>query len=121
MPGFLSTPDCALIAGVVALMLIDIISGYAQAVERNDVQSHKIFVGLFHKFGEILLIVLAVILDIMQSYIDLGYNIPLLMAVLALLIFYEINSILENILKLNPELSAKDIFKIFKIDDKNEG
>lgn len=121
MPDFLSTPNCVLIAGVVALMVIDIISGYAQAVEHNSVESHKIFIGVFHKFGEILLIVLAIILEIMQTYIDLGYNIPLLMGVLSLLIFYELNSILENILKLNPDLSAKDIFKIFKIDDKNEG
>lgn len=107
-------------AAALLLMGLDVLSGYGQAIANNCVQSHKLFIGLFHKFGEILLIITGYLIDVLQRFVDLGINFPIIEMILVYIIFYEINSIMENIVLLNPDLSTNPLFDIFKKEDKNE-
>lgn len=87
------------------LMLFDIISGVLYAIISKTLSSTKAREGLYHKTGLILLLALSSFLTWAQGYIDLGIQIPLLQATSIYISMTEIISILENIKKLNPDIT----------------
>lgn len=102
------------IVACVCLMLFDVISGFIAAVKNREVSSTKMREGLFHKCSLVMCIVLAWCIEMFVMHVpDLGFNVPLVIPVCVLIFAMEVVSILENIVKINPELENEEIVKLF--------
>lgn len=99
-------------------MLLDLITGFTQAVVNKCVDSTIMKLGLWHKCGFMLAIVFACLCDWAMMYIDLGFNLPVQQTVCLFIVLTEIVSNLENLGKISPELADKRFMKIFKRDEK---
>lgn len=106
----------ALIVIACIFMVLDLVTGFVGAVVNHEVQSNKMKAGLFHKCGFMLAIVFGVVCEYAMSYVDLGFTVPIQMAVCTFIICIEIMSILENLGKISPELAGSRFLKIFKSD-----
>ena len=103
------------IAAVLLLILLDIIAGFTGAAVTKTISSKKMREGLLHKFMEMVLVVLADIIDgaLLGGFDILGGN-PLLIATCAYIAFMEVSSILEIVGKYNPDLADGGILSIFE-------
>lgn len=103
------------IAAVLLLILLDIIAGFTGAAVTKTISSKKMREGLLHKFMELVLVVLADIIDgaLLGGFDILGGN-PLLIATCAYIAFMEVSSILEIVGKYNPDLADGGILSIFE-------
>lgn len=103
---------------VIALlfMALDILTGFAQAAYNHDISSKVMKRGLWHKTGFILVIVLAGLCEYSINYIDLGFTLPLIEVVCGFIIATEIVSIIENIIKITPELANGKFLALFRTD-----
>lgn len=81
------------------LMLVDILTGFVNAWRNHDIQSSKLRDGIVHKFGEIIIIVLAIFL---QFSIGLPKEVTMFASVY--IIIMEIISILENVSKMGVQV-----------------
>ena len=103
---------------VVAIALVfivsDFITGIAKAAYNKNVSSTIMRQGLYHKFAEFMVIVLAVLIDAACVHLELGFDAPILPVVCAYVVLMEIASILENLGEINPELANSPVFSIFK-------
>lgn len=112
---FLNAP---LISLTLCFILMDVISGFAQACKNKCVDSTILKEGLWHKCGFMLAIIFSILCEYSMGIIDLGFNVPVNFAVCCYIILTEITSILENLGKLSPELSEKNFMAIFTKVDK---
>lgn len=96
-----------------AFILFDFITGLVKAIKEKNFNSTVMREGLYHKFGSILVIALATLVDYTQNYIDLGYELPILGAVSIYIIVMETGSIIENIGKINPKLIPEKVRERF--------
>lgn len=103
------------IAAVLLLILLDIVAGFTGAAVTKTISSKKMREGLLHKFMEMVLVVLADIIDgaLLGGFDILGGN-PLLIATCAYIAFMEVSSILEIVGKYNPDLADGGILSIFE-------
>ena len=103
------------IAAVLLLILLDIIAGFTGAAVTKTISSKKMREGLLHKFMELVLVVLADIIDgaLLGGFDILGGN-PLLIATCAYIAFMEVSSILEIVGKYNPDLADGGVLSIFE-------
>lgn len=99
------------------LMVLDIITGLVNAIMHNEFKSCKMREGLYHKAGNIIVISLSIVVDIEQSYFDLGLPVDIAVVVCQYIALMEIGQILENVCKINPDL-APDIIKNFFVKNK---
>lgn len=95
-----------------AFIALDVITGLLKAF-RDGFKSRCMRDGLVHKTTEIIIVVLARLIDFASNYLDLGFDIKLTTAVIIYIIVMEISSILENVKCLNPQLfeNVKGVFK----------
>lgn len=102
------------IIACVCLMLLDVISGFMAAVKNRELSSTKMREGLFHKCSLVMCIVLAWCIEMFVMHVpDLGFNVPLVIPACVIIFAMEVVSILENIVKINPELENEEIMKLF--------
>lgn len=102
------------IGAVFVFMLLDFISGVAAAFVNNAYDSKKVREGLFHKGGLTLVVVCALAIEIFITHIpSLGIGVPLLVPVCVLIVLMEVTSIMENIVKIYPELEGNKLFALF--------
>ena len=103
------------IAAVGILIMLDVITGFTGAAITHTISSKKMREGLLHKFMELVLVVLADIIDgaLLGGFDILGGN-PLLIATCAYIAFMEVSSILEIVGKYNPDLADGGILSIFE-------
>lgn len=94
-------------------MLLDIVSGFAQACKNNCIDSQKLKEGLWHKCGFILAIAFACLCEFTMQFVDLGFTVPLQTAVCVYIILTEVVSILENLAKISPELANSKFMELF--------
>ena len=104
---------------ILILIVFDILSGVVSALKNNSLKSSVMRNGLYNKIGEIFSISFAYILN----YIDITYhfNLPLneiKTGIEFYIVLMEIMSIIENIIKINPQL--KNFFKKFFNIDENK-
>lgn len=92
---------------------IDYGTGVANAIMHNQVSSEKMRNGLWHKFAYIVVICTAVLIEWGTQWLDLGFELPLVAPVLVSIALIEITSILENCVKINPELKDHKVLNIF--------
>lgn len=96
-----------------AFIVLDFVTGMIKACATNSFSSTKMREGLFHKTGLILVVILGVLVDYAQGFIDLGISIPVAAAFCAYICLMEIGSIIENICKIDPELMPDKLTKFF--------
>ena len=103
---------------VFLLVLIDYITGVVNAIMQGELSSKRMREGLGHKFTYVAIICVALIIEYGSDYINLGIEPPVFTIVCTGICLTEITSIMENCVKINPELSKSNIFNIFKVDKK---
>lgn len=108
-----------IVIGIVFLLvLIDYITGVVNAVMHGELSSEKMRQGLGHKFAYLAIICVALIVEYGSDYINLGIGLPVFAPVCVGICLIEITSIMENCVKINPELSGSNILNILNIDGK---
>lgn len=101
-------------------VLLDFLTGLVKAFGTKTFSSTKMRTGLFHKIGVVLCVVLGVLIDYTQSYVDIGFAIPVAGTICAYIVIMEISSIIENIVQINPELQSCKISEFFESIRKKE-
>ena len=106
------------VGAVFVFMLLDFISGVAAAFMNNAYDSKKVREGLFHKGGLTLVVMCALAIEVFITHIPtLRIGVPLLVPVCVIIVLMEITSIMENIVKINPELEGNKLFALFASKD----
>lgn len=101
-------------------VLLDFLTGLIKAFGTKTFSSTKMRTGLFHKIGVVLCVLLGVLIDYTQSYVDIGFVIPVAGTICAYIVIMEISSIIENIVQINPELQSWKISEFFESIRKKE-
>lgn len=99
-----------------AFILADIITGYLGAWASRQLSSSKMRKGLVHKVTLCIIMALGALIDYaqQQNIVNLGYDIPMFELICVYIIFMEINSIIENIGIIFPELKDSKLLGLFK-------
>lgn len=106
-----------IVIGIVFLLvLIDYVTGVINAIMHGELSSEKMRQGLGHKFAYLAIICVALIVEYGSEYIDLGIELPVFIPVCAGICLIEITSIMENCVKINPELNNSNILNMFNIE-----
>lgn len=96
------------------LIVLDYLTGLMKAAMQHDISSEKMRLGLWHKSGLILVMVLAEIVERAQAWIDLGFTLPLIVPAAVYIAVTEISSILENLGEINPEIASSPLLRLFR-------
>lgn len=108
-----------IVIGIVFLLvLIDYVTGVVNAIMHGELSSEKMRQGLGHKFTYLAIICVALIVEYGSDYIDLGIELPVFIPVCAGICLIEITSIMENCVKINPELNNSNILNMFNTNRK---
>ncbi len=93
---------------------LDFVTGLLQSVALGTFSSKIMRQGLFHKVALVLVLLMGWLMDYAQQFVDLGVSVPVGAAVCVYIIIMEAGSALENLRKVNPELTDKlaDIFGV---------
>lgn len=110
--------ELIIIGTVFLLALIDYITGVVNAIMHGELSSERMRQGLGHKFAYFAVIGVALIVEYSSDYINLGIKLPVFIPVCVSIYLIEITSIIENCVKINPELSGSNILNIFNIKRK---
>lgn len=103
-----------IVIGIVFLLvLIDYVTGVVNAIMHGELSSGKMREGLGHKFTYLAIICVALIVEYGSYYIDLGVEPPVFIPVCVGICLIEITSIMENCVKINPELADAPFMQIF--------
>ena len=103
---------------VFAFIILDVLTGIAQALKNNTLSSDKMREGVYHKLSYVFACTLAFGIEYGMAYLDLGYTAPVVMPVCVYIALTEIVSITENIARLNPELAGSGIFNLLSDNKK---
>lgn len=117
------------VAVAMAMMVLDMATGFAGAAKDKSIESGKMREGLWHKAGFFGLIALAAAWEIGSVWLDAevsgaGVSVPQLPAVGAVCTFVvatEIVSIMENLCVLNPDIASLPVVKRLKPHDQGQG
>lgn len=112
------THELIVIGIVFLLVFIDYITGVVNAIMHGELSSEKMRQGLGHKFAYLAIICVALLVEYGSDFINLGIELPIFIPVCASICLIEITSIMENCVKINPELASSNILNIFNINDK---
>lgn len=94
-------------------IIIDYVSGVIKGISTKSLDSSIMRKGLWHKVGYILIITLAIVCEWAMNYIDLGFDVPLVVPICVYVCITEIASTLENIAIINPDLGNVPPFSSF--------
>jgi phage-related holin len=97
--------NAILVIVALAFTLLDFLLGFAGAVIRGEVSSKVLRQGIGHKLASIAFIIAA---DLLDAVIGTGKLIgvePVMVVACTYLVLMEVISVLENIRKMNPDLS----------------
>ena len=99
-----------------AFILADIITGYLGAWASRQLSSSKMRKGLVHKATLCIIMALGALIDFAQqrNIVNLGYDIPMFEVICIYIIFMEINSIIENVGIIFPDLKNSKLLGLFK-------
>lgn len=103
-----------------ALIVMDYVTGLLKACMQHDISSAKMREGLYHKGAYVLVVALAEIIDTAQTYINLGFSLPLVVTSCVYIVLTEMASIVENLGEINPEIKGSRLLGLFR-SDKDSG
>lgn len=106
--------EIASLSTVAVFILLDYVTGLMKAVMHKDISSEKMRLGLWHKSGLILVMLLAEIVERAQAFIDMGFTLPLIVPAAVYISVTEISSILENLGEINPEIKSSPLLQLFR-------
>ena len=110
------TFDYHILTIVAAFIVLDIASGFSQAVVNKTVDSSILRTGLWHKSAYVFAITLALLCEYASTQLDLGFTTPIAIPVCAYIALTEVVSIVENIGKLNPEILNSKLLDFFSLN-----
>lgn len=113
--------DWYVVIAALLFIVFDFATGIAKAAYSKQVSSTVMREGLYHKFAEILVIVLAGGIDVACEHLELGFDTPILAVTCGYIVLMEIASIIENIGAMNPDLANSPVFSIFKKEGTTNG
>lgn len=100
-------------------ILLDFVTGITQAIKQKNFTSSVMREGLFHKCASVCMVVLGVLVDWGQMYLDLGFTVPIAIPICVYIILMEMGSIIENLGQINPKLVPEKFKQYFtKLSDK---
>lgn len=106
--------DIYISIAVIALIIIDYISGVIAAAYNGELSSRRMKEGLLKKLVYILIMLTCYIVDFTNHKVSLGFTISLYIAVGVGIVLVEITSIFENCCKINPEIKNSNILDIIE-------
>lgn len=106
-------PQVGLLIAAFICMVLDIITGLIKGASTNSLDSQKMREGLWHKAGFIGLIALSYVLQVAETFADLGVELPAVTAVCVFVILTEAVSICENLCEVNPAIKESPIGRLF--------
>lgn len=90
---------------VLGLVVLDVVTGIANACRNKQLNSTKMRDGFYHKFAYFIVLFTGWFIDMLSVRIDLGYGQSHLFDFCAIFICgIEITSIIENVKLLNPDI-----------------
>lgn len=101
------------------LILMDIVCGIVGAARNKELCSAIMRDGLYNKFGELMLLLLAIFINevlLMMPFDKIGIPPEIAYAVAIYIAVMEIISIIENICKINPNLPFAKILLMFNLN-----
>ena len=101
------------ILAVLVFTIMDYVTGVIGAVMHGNLSSTKMREGLGHKFAYLCVFFIAWFIDFEMKHIDIGFHSLLTPIVTMGIILIELSSLIENIGKINPELTQAEFMKIF--------
>lgn len=116
------TTEVIMCLAVFALMVLDIITGFLNAVKDGTVSSSVMREGLFHKFGSIVIVMLGMGIQYAGMYIGMDATVCACAGtgICGMVGVMEVVSVVENACRLNPELPIARIFAIIGVDAEKE-
>lgn len=114
--------DCTAFIIAFCFIVLDVITGYGQALANHTVESKKMKSGFWHKLALIFAMLLASFIDVATSVeIELGFDAPIFEVMCGYVVLMELTSILENIAKMNPNVANTKLFRVLssvnEVDD----
>lgn len=113
------TLDWHILIVVLLFIVIDVITGLLQAVMNKQLDSTVMRNGLFHKAAFLLAIAFGYACEYGMTYLELGFEMPIVGAVCVYICLTETVSILENLGKMNPELANSKFLQLFASTKEN--
>lgn len=107
------------ILAVLVFIITDYVTGIIDAIIHGNLSSTKMREGLGHKFTYICVFFIAWFIDFEMGHIDIGFHSTLTPTVTVGIVLIELSSIIENIGKINPELTQTEFMKIFNQNPNN--
>lgn len=101
--------------------LLDCVTGFIGAAIRREISSTKLREGIMHKLAFALALVFGVVLQCSSQVVDLGVEVPSMLAICVYIVFTECISIVENICKMNPVFEGSGIFAYFEESKTDKG
>ncbi|UWG67633.1 MAG: holin family protein [Bacteriophage sp.] len=101
------------ILAILVFTITDYITGIVGAVMHGNLSSTKMREGLGHKFAYLCVFFIAWFIDFEMKHIDVGFHSALTPIVTIGIVLTELSSIIENIGKINPQLTQAEFMKIF--------
>lgn len=101
------------------LILMDVVCGIAGAARNKELCSTIMRDGLYNKFGELMLLLLAIFINevlLIEPFDKMGIPPEIAYAVAIYIAIMEIISIVENICKINPELPFAKTLLMFNLN-----
>lgn len=108
------------ILAVLVFTITDYITGIIGAIMHGNLSSTKMREGLGHKFAYLCVFFIAWFIDFEMKHIDIGFHSALTPIVTIGIVLIELSSIVENIGKINPQLSQAEFMKVFTDYNKEE-
>lgn len=110
------------IAAVCILIVLDVITGFVGAAVTHQISSQKMREGALHKFTELVLVVLATVIDgaLMGGFDILGGD-PVLLVTCGYISVMEVSSVLELVAKYNPDIAGAGILALFEPNGEHKG
>ena len=102
----------AIYAIISIAIVLDIATGITQAAYNHTLDSKVLRSGMVHKLSYFFAVVLALLLEHTCRYLELGFDCTIFIPLAVYIILTESVSVLENIVKMNPELRESPIFKL---------
>lgn len=101
------------ILAILVFAITDYITGVIGAAMHGNLSSTKMRQGLGYKFAYLCVFFIAWFIDFEMKHIDIGFHSTLTPIVTVGITLIELSSIIENIGKINPELTQAEFMKIF--------
>ena len=101
------------ILAVFVFAITDYVTGIVGAIMNKNLSSTKMREGLGHKFAYLCTFFIAWFIDFEMEHVDIGFHSTLTPIVTTGIVLIELSSIIENIGKINPELTQAKFMKVF--------